>query len=77
MLMSKTASALSKKTAVTHGLELYGYFVSRKIRKNINLYELENSLISKYKAYKDYKTLEKDLSNDKPTSKKKEVVKLL
>lgn len=75
--MSKATVALRKKTAISHGLELYGYFITQNLRKNIDIYEFENTFISKYKAYKDYKLLEKKLNDDKLTFKNKKVVKLL
>ena len=75
--MSKATTALRKEAMVSHGLELYGYFISKGIRKNIDIYSFEDSFVSKYKAYKDYKLLEKDVSDGKPTLKSKKIVKLL
>ena len=75
--MSKAKTALSKKTTISHGLELYEYFLTRNIRKKINIYNFENSFISKYKTYKDFKLLEKDFKDEKSLEKNKKVLKLL
>ncbi|MBQ4647178.1 MAG: hypothetical protein IJB79_07505 [Candidatus Gastranaerophilales bacterium] len=74
--MSKTSCAPSKKAAISHGLELLEYSTTRNLRKKIMLYEFENSFVSKYKAYKDFKLLEKELSSDKKTTKNKKIAKL-
>ena len=75
--MSKAKVALRQKNAVLYGLELYGYLTTQKLRKNIDIFEFENSFISKYKAYKDYKLLEKNLKDDNLLAKKKIIIKLL
>ena len=75
--MSKATSALRKNCTISHGLQLYGYFISRKLRKNLDIYEFENSFISKYKAYKDFKLLEKSFKDETPPLKSKKIVKLL
>ena len=75
--MSKAKTALRENCAISHGLELYSYFISKATRKNIEIFEFENSFVSKYKSYKDFKLLEKNLKDDKPLAKKKKVAKLL
>lgn len=75
--MANAMSARRKKAALSVGLELYGYFMTRNLRRNIDIYQFENSFVSKYSAYKDYKKSEKSISNDKTDITCKKVIKLL
>jgi len=56
----------TEKVAKKFNYELLEYSLSRSFRKKYELYNFENSFISKYKAYKDFKLLENEISKDSP-----------
>jgi len=60
----------TEKVAKKFNYELLEYSLSRNFREKYELYNFENSFVSKYKAYKDFKLLENEISKDSPTLKK-------
>ena len=50
-----------KKVAISHGLELYSYLLTRSSRKSKSLYDFEKYYISKTKSVDKYRTDEKEL----------------
>ena len=65
--MAKNKTATLKQLKLSHNIELLGYSLTRNMRKRYELYDFENSFGSKYKAYKDFKLLENEISKDSPT----------
>lgn len=59
--MQKATKLNRKKVAISHGLELYSYLLTRNSRKTKFLYDFEKYYISKNCDIKKCKTDEKDL----------------
>jgi len=74
--MTKTKVLERKNLQIAHNLELLGYITTKKLRKSYDIYDFSNSFISKYKAYKDFKLLEKELSNSEILTKDKKIIQL-
>ena len=76
----KQATKLNReKVAISHGLELYSYLLTRSSRKSKSLYHFEKYYISKAKNVEKYKSDEKELKaldNKIHSTLKKKVVQL-
>ena len=76
--MTKAVLLDRNKAAISHGLELYSYLITKESRKKMTLYEFEKSYVVKENDIGKYQTDEKQLKSNKDEIKKsKKIIQLL
>ena len=66
------------KLEILHGLELYGYLLTKESRKHKTAYSLEANLVSFEDNFKDFKNNEKELKKyQNKTIKQKTIIQLI